>query len=263
MKRVILGILMSLFLFLGIANAQSLRDMRTNKASTLNFVTFFDDFFNFRHYIDSTGTTIGDNDFMNFGWVATVVGSSLDTCVVVSDEMNGILKLTNAASDNDGAGFQWNSEVFDCDLDTTTGFRPWTISAKVKLGEATQSDFIFGLVKTDSDLRDAADDGVYFFKADGQDTILCIVNKNDAGDTTQTNSVFTDSTWVKLDIDFNGRNRIIFRIDDAVVATHTTVANFPNDELLAMTFGFWNGQAVAEVFWIDWFYASQARKESY
>jgi len=241
--------------------AQTMATMRANKEATLDVVTFFDDFLSFRHFIDSTGTGIGDNDFYDFGWIVTMVGSSQDTSVQIIDEMNGILKLTPAASDNDGAGFQWNAEIFDCDTNVTTGYRGWTVGMDVKLGEATESDFMGGLSITDTDLTDGSSDGVWFYKTDAQDTIFCTVVKNTVGDTTQTNSVFVDSVWNRFDIDFNGRNRITFRIDNVVVATHTSTAYFPNDEELTPTFGFWNGQSVAEVFWIDWYYSQQVRKE--
>jgi len=262
MKKIILTFLV-FFLLLGITNGQSLVEMRATKNTKLDFVTFFDDFESYLHPVDTTGIvdSLAVNSITEYGWEITTVGASEDTCVDIIDGMNGILKLTPASADNDGAGFQWNAEIFDCDTNVTTGYRPLTLGMYVKLGEARESDFIGGLSITDSDLTDGSSDGIYFFKQDTKDSVLCITIRNSAGDTTVVDDVFSDSTWVRLDIDWNGRNRVTFRVDNAIVATHTTVSLLPADELLTQTFGFWNGQAVAEVFWIDYFYVSQARKE--
>jgi len=231
--------------------------MRANKEATLNTVTFFDDFFSYRHMVDSTGLGSALLNLTEYGWEATVVGTYAITCI---DEMNGVVKTTNTTGASDGHNIQWNAATFDCDTNATTGYRGWTLSTRVKLGEATQGEFTGGLSLTDTDLTDLSSDGVFFHVPDGQDTIFCINGKNSVWDTTQTNSVFVDSTWIVLSADFNGRTQIIYRIDNVVVATHTSLASFPNDEALKPSFMFINGEAAAHVFWIDYFYVSQVGK---
>jgi len=257
MKRTIAFIIVALFLFTGMAQAQSMATMRANKEATLNTVTFFDDFFSYRHMVDSTGLGSALLNLTEYGWEATVVGTYAITCI---DEMNGVLKTTNTTGADDGHSIQWNATLFDCDINATTGYRGWTLGMRVKLGEAEQSDFFGGFSLTDTDLQDNSSDGVFFYKRDGAEEIVCVNIKNSAGDTTTTAVVFEDSTWIRLDIDFNGRNRITYRIDGAIVATHTTTALFPNDEALKPSFGFWNGEGSAHVFWIDYFYVSQIGK---
>jgi len=258
MKRTIAFIIVALFLFTGMAQAQSMATMRANKEAAVNVVTFFDDFFSYRHMVDSTGLGTTLLNLTEYGWEATVVGTYAITCI---DEMNGVLKITNTTGASDGHNIQWNATLFDCDTNATTGYRGWTMGMRVKLDVDTdQSEFTGGLSLTDTDLTDLSSDGVFFHMPDGQDTIFCVNIKNGAGDTTQTEVVFEDSTWINLDVDFNGRNRLTYRIDGEIVATHTSLASFPNDEALKPSFMYTNGEGVAHVIWIDYFYISQVGK---
>ena len=141
MKRIIAFIIVALFLFTGMVQAQTMATMRANKESTLDVVTFFDDFFSYRHMVDTSGTVTGLLNITEYGWEATVVGTYGITCI---DEMNGVLKLTNTTGASDGHNLQWNATLFDCDTNATTGYRGSTAGLRVKLGEVAQWEFTGG-----------------------------------------------------------------------------------------------------------------------
>lgn len=235
------------------ADAQTMYDLRKEAKSKAEVFVFYDDFFRLG-WIDTTGSSVSLGAGM---WIDTRTSAGSGTTTMFIDSAaGGILKVVNAGDDNDGFQRQWHVPITDCD---TTGSGAHLFEIKCKLGAARTSDFYAGLTGLDTDLTDGTDDGVYFYKPDDVDSMYCISVRNGVGDTTIVDSAVSDSTWITLEITFNGRNRVEYRIDGELEATVTTVAYIPADESLTPGFGYWNGSAVARVSWWDYIYLSQKR----
>lgn len=199
------------------------------------------------------------NDFVTYDshadqldWTVTETGSATQAC---SDGDGGLLLVTNASSDND-ASFQQIPKEF---ITPAAGKKIW-FTSRVKVSDATQSDFIVGLHVTDTSPLSATD-GIYFQKDDG-DTNLDFYCQKDSSSGQLANAAIAtvaDATFMKLDFYFDGYQFLYVYVDDVVKATQNllggstpAVTDYLPDTDLSLGFGIQNGEAVAKTMTIDY-----------
>lgn len=186
-------------------------------------------------------------------WTITTTEAGAGSATeAVSDADGGVLLITNDDADNDADFFQWASETY-----TFTAGKKLFFKARVKVSDATQSDFVLGLQITDTTPLDVTD-GVFFQKDDGDANLDVHVEKD--GTATSSTAVHTvvDDTWMVLGFAYNGLDAVDFFVDDARVAT-LAVANLPDDEELTISFGIQNGEAAAKTMSVDYILVAKER----
>lgn len=232
-----------------------------NKSSTLynlpgpdptKFFQFFDDF---TEYANTTG---GVSDVP---YVDTFVG--VGSAAVVADEPFGAIILTNAAADNDSAQIQFQTENFTL----AQGKKLW-FKTRLKVSDATQSDWLAGLAVLDTTLLGAVDgdgvtDGIFFAKEDG-DTQIDFYCQKDAttGQLAAANVATCTTSYMTLGFYFDGQRYIEVYKDDVKVYTMdigTTFATYTPDTPITVSFALQNGEAVAKTMTIDYVFAAIER----
>lgn len=179
------------------------------------------------------------------GWTTTLVeaGASETTVALKGGADGGVLLITTDAAENDGANIQLQGEAF-----TFASAYPCYFGARLKVSDATQSDFLVGLCITDTDLLGGMTDGIYFRKVDGSTTVNAVLEK-DSTETTGT-ALTCDTSFHTYEFYFDGTN-VDFYVDGTAI-TRLAVTNLPNDEYLTPSLHFLAGEAVAKTMEVDW-----------
>lgn len=195
---------------------------------------YFNDF-------DHGGEFNNITDTLTWGITNTGTGT-----IATADGDGGFLLLTNAAADNDLLFVQKVGESFKYAAGSVMGF-----GARFKVSDATQSDFVIGLVITDTTLLDVTD-GIFFQKDDGDALLDFHVEKNDtATDATAIATVVAD-TFLTVQWLYSPEDAKIFYGVDGVVLGSLALTNVCDDEELTITFGLQNGEGVAKTMTVDW-----------
>lgn len=196
------------------------------------------------------------NDFLFAGnysatdWVVTETDSAA-TEVITADELNGALTLTNTAADDDVVQLQSAEEW----MKLAVGKRAW-FETKLKVSDATQSDFYVGFATTDTSIIAGTTDSCGFRKSDGAAALVSLTETSTT-ETTNTAATVADATYITLGFYWDGISRVRFYVNRSLTATHT--ANIPSTNKLALTFTLQNGEAVAKTMIIDYVYVAQER----
>jgi len=207
-------------------------------------------------YSDGPGRT----SFRNFRWDAiangwdannftiTEVGACTQTLSDADD--GGAVIFLNSAADNDGQNIRVGKGT-----DGTGGAaithksnKLIFMEATIKLSEATQNDFYFGIYNKSTDAVGTIPTSGFFFRKDDGDTqldIVCVATG--PGDTTQTVNVKTmDTGFHKYGIKITGGAKAEFYVDDLLIGTISTLTSFPASTVfMAPQFAHQNGDAVA------------------
>jgi hypothetical protein len=179
------------------------------------------------------------------GWIVTLVeAGGGETTVTMPDVVGGALLISSDANDNDGACLQLDGESFELTSDQKFVY----FRIKLRLSDATQSDFFVGLGITDTDPLGGISDAVYFEKLDGSTSISAVTEKDSTETQTDNVGVAADATDIVLEIYFEP-STVFFYVNGVLVATHTT--NIPNDEALTPTIQFLAGAAGGKTAQID------------
>ena len=190
------------------------------------------------------------NDFMTYNsgdWTITTTEAGTGSATeAVTSSAGGALLLTNAAGDNDLDFLQLKGEAFRLSASKKAYF-----SARFKVSDATQSDFVMGLHITDTSPLDVTD-GIFFISADGAATLDFQVEKDNTATTTSSvatmaNDTFITTSWF-IDPD---RDALYYSINNGT-PLKSVATNLPNDEDLTISFGIQNGEAVAKTMTIDY-----------
>ena len=116
------------------------------------------------------------NDFMTYNsgdWTITTTEAGSGTASeAVTSSAGGALLITNDDADNDLDFLQLKGESFKLSTSKRAYF-----SARFKVSDATQSDFVMGLQITDTTPL-AVSDGVYFMKDDGDTNLDLHIEKD-------------------------------------------------------------------------------------
>ena len=154
---------------------------------THHYYTYFDDFFTFQPTAPASATG-RDYD-------VTIVATGTPT-QTVADLPGGVLAILNGTVDNNSTFIEKNGESFK--VDTT---KPFAFKARIMSAEATQIDWIVGLVDSDTPPLDFSD-GIAFRKSDGGTAIDFPIESGDA-DTGDTGiATFVASAWTTLAFEY-------------------------------------------------------------
>lgn len=193
-------------------------------------------------------------------WTKTVVGTTPTATVASVD--GGAILITNSAADNDSLAAQIKNPGFIIN----SGKRSW-FSARFKISDVTQSDFLIGLTGLDTTPIGAAAseetgvaDGIFFLKIDGSTDLRLYARKGSATVTTKTGiATLVNDTYVVAGWEYDGKEFKIY-VNNAHVAT--VAAPFATG-VPALVIGpnmmLQNGEAVAKTATIDWIFAAQER----
>lgn len=195
------------------------------------------------------------DDYVAAEWTITETGTGTRA---VGNLDNGILVVTNGASDDDANFLQWSGATNAATVETwkfVSGQKLW-FKTRLKISDATQSDLVVGLQITDTTPL-AVTDGVYFLKADGSTTLNLLVTKDSASTTTAALTMVAD-TYYTLGFVYDGASRIDIFVNDVRVGSSVTT-NLVDDEELTLSFGIQNGEAAAKVLSLDYIMASKER----
>lgn len=201
---------------------------------------------------DVTKAHVYFNDFDEYtaaDWVVTEVGVATQA---LADEDGGALLVTNAAADNDSSFSQKVGESFLFE----TGKKLW-FEARLKVSDATQSDWVAGLQITDTTPL-AVTDGVYFRKDDGDANVDFVVVKDSTATTASAVTTNADDTYIRLSFYYNGVDEVVYFADGVRLGSSVTT-NLPDDEVLTVSFGIQNGEAVAKTMSVDYILAAKER----
>ena len=195
------------------------------------------------------------NDFIGYTaahWTVTETGSATQAN---SDGDGGLLLITNASSDNDASFQQLVTEFI-----TPAAAKKIWFRSRVKVSDATQSDFVIGVHVTDTSPLSATD-GIYFQKDDG-DTNLDFYCQKDSSSGQLANSAIAtvaDDTFLELSFYFDGYQYLYVYVDGVIKATQDllggstpAVTDYLPDTDLSLGFGIQNGEAVAKTMTVDY-----------
>ena len=134
------------------------------------------------------------NDFMTYNsgdWTVTTTEAGTGSASeAVTSSAGGALLLTNAAGDNDLDFLQLKGEAFRLSASKKAYF-----SARFKVSDATQSDFVMGVHITDTTPLDVTD-GIFFISADGAATLDFQVEKDNTATTTSSVATMANDTFI-------------------------------------------------------------------
>jgi hypothetical protein len=182
----------------------------------------------------------------------------------IGDAAFGTLVLTNDAADNDSNFLQKIGESF-----LPAAGKELFFKVRFKISEATQVDWILGLLVTDTTPLaadgDGATDGIFFQKDDGDLNVDFYIQKDTTTGQLTTAAVTTaaaDDTFMTLGFWFDGRRTMRVYKNDALVKVIDTTGTFSTympDTELTPSFGIQNGEAVAKIMTIDYIFAAIER----
>jgi hypothetical protein len=190
------------------------------------------------------------NDFFTYNsgdWtITTTEAGSGNASEALTSQAGGALLITNDDADNDLDFLQLKGESFKLSSSKRAYF-----SARFKVSDATQSDFVMGLQITDTTPL-ATTDGVFFIKDDGDTNLDFIVEKDSTStDTTAIHTMADDTFVVATWFIDSDASKVYYSINNAEpVAVVNT--NLPDDEELTVSFGIQNGAAAAKTMTIDY-----------
>lgn len=190
------------------------------------------------------------NDFMTYAaadfTITTTEAGTGSATEALTSGAGGQILLTNAAGDNDLDFLQLKGESFKLSTSKRAYF-----SARFKVSDATQSDFVMGLQITDTTPL-AVSDGVYFMKDDGDTNLDFHIEKDGTDTTTAAIATMADDTFVTvawfIDTD---TSKVYYSVNNAKPVPIANT-NLPDDEELTVSFGIQNGEAAAKTMTIDY-----------
>jgi hypothetical protein len=214
---------------------------------------------------DPTGWHEYFEDFNNYvaaDWTITRIGTT--PTEALADVDGGALLLTLSAADNDSDFLQKKGASF-----LATSGKKLFFKARFQVSDATQSDWIMGLVVVDTTplaaAGDGTTDGIFFQKDDGDTDIDFYVQKDATTGQNTSTAIATAAaaaTYMTVGFYFDGKRYVYPFVNDIArnrVDLTTTLTTYLPDAQLAVTFGVQNGEAVAKTMQVDYVFAAQER----
>lgn len=179
----------------------------------------------------------------------TVTTTGTGTAALSTTEQHGCLLLTNSAADDDALSLQRVGHAF-----AAVAGKKLYFEARAKISDATQSDFLIGLVATDTTPLANAN-SICFRKDDGDTNIDFSVSASSVVSDAAAAGTLTTG-FIKYGFMVNGVTSVDYWINDVKIGTITTA--LPTAALRA-TIHVQNGEAVAKLGTIDYIYVAQER----
>ena len=190
------------------------------------------------------------NDFMTYNsgdWTITTAEDGTGSATeAMTSGAGGQFLITNAAGDNDADFFNLKGESFKLSSSKRAYF-----SARFKVSDATQSDFVMGLQITDTSPL-AVSDGVFFIKDDGDTNLDFIVEKDSTSTDTTAIHTMADDTFVTVAWYIDPISSLVYYSVNNAEPVGVVNTNLPDDEELTVSFGIQNGAAAAKTMTIDY-----------
>lgn len=212
---------------------------------------------------DPTKYHVWFDDFDNFEadqWVITTTEAGVGAATeAIQNERGGVLKLTNDDADDDNDFLQWSGDDATGAIETFkfTAGKPAWMKARLKVSDATQSDFVIGLQLTDTTPLNVTD-GVFFQKDDGDANLDFHVEKDDTASSATAIATLADDTYFTVGFWYDGASRVYYYYNDSQKG-YLATTNLPNDEELTVSFGIQNGAAAAKSMSIDYIMVAETR----
>ena len=195
-------------------------------------------------------------------WTCTKVdgGGDNGSVVAVTNSGGGTLVMTTDDAENDGIALQLKTEAFNVDESKETFFE-----TRLKVGDATQTDWLCGLAITDTTPFAGLSDSITFKCDDGSTAIRLVSETNMSGSIVSASvtavASMTDDSFVKLGYHFDGFSNIIVYADDVHVGTVSVVSgtNLVTDEDMAPIIAVLTGEAAANTITVDYIAAMQEK----
>jgi len=181
---------------------------------------------------------------------ATSVGTGTSASAI-SDAAGGVVTLTSAANENDGAFYESQGESWTI----TAGKKMW-IKVRFKTSDATQSDIIFGLHSTSTTPQTAAN-RFLFESVDGSAAVYFNSDDNTNDEDSTTVATLADATWITLAAYYDGAGNVLLFADNVHITTFTPTT-IPTTEL-ALGWGQLNGSASVETLDVDYILVAKER----
>lgn len=184
--------------------------------------------------------------------VTTTEAGAGDATEAISDAKYGILLLTNDAADDDLDSLQIKKETFMPVVGKRMFFK-----ARFKVSDATESDWMIGLAKTDATPLDVSD-GMFFIKDDGDAYIDFKVIKNSSTTSVTRIADNVSDTYVVLGFYYNGVDKVEYYVNETYIG-EVASTDIPDDDELAVTIHIQNGAAAVKTMSIDYILVANER----
>lgn len=206
-------------------------------------------------FLDPSQQQVYWNDFHVYtsgDWTETATSVGAGTSAsAISDAAGGVVTLTSAANENDGAFYESQGESWTI----TAGKKMW-LKIRFKTSDATQSDIIFGLHSTSTTPQTAAN-RFLFESVDGSAAIYFNSDDNTNDEDSDTVATLADATWIELAAYYDGKGNIELYADGSKITTFTPTT-IPTTEL-ALGWGQLNGSASVETLDVDYILVAKER----
>lgn len=207
------------------------------------WIVFWNDFVNNFGGLPLGASGIADNS----DWDVTITEAGGGSAsVAFANGSGGLILITNDAFDNDAAFFRKIPEAFRWASNKRLYFE-----IRFKISEATQSDFIAGLMLTDTTPLDVTD-GIFFQKDDGDANLDFHVEKDNAASDATAFATITADTFTVLSFYYDPERRLFYCYKDNIKLGTLVSTNAPDDVDLSVTFGIQNGDANARSMTLDY-----------
>lgn len=224
-------------------------------------IEFFDDFITAGFLANTAGRAGKFDETADSGeWKVTVIDGGTDNAETITiddgataDYPGGWLKILCNDADNDAVECQLNGESFQ--ISTTSKI---IFEVRMKVNDVSETDWLFGLCTTDTDVLGGCNDSIAFRCLDSTGDIDAVTEDDTNETVTDTGSDLADDTPVVLRIEIDGVSEARFYVNGVLKATHQT--NLPDTgTYLTPTMCIRNDGAVAQKMWVDYIHVFQNR----
>jgi hypothetical protein len=208
-------------------------------------------------------------DYAAADWVNTTTeaGAGSATEALSAQELGGALVITNDDADNDSVELQQSSDGGTTVLEQfslASGKNLW-FAARFKVSDADQCDLVIGLNITDTAIVDGTTDSLSFRLADGSGALTAVAEK-DSTETSLAVATMTDAAYVEVAMHYDGNGKVHVYSRNSTAGQEDKfdyigelASNLPDDEKLALSVAFQNGEAAAKALTIDYLFVAQDR----
>jgi len=186
--------------------------------------------------------------------VSEIDGAATEALATAAPTVGGVLLITNTNADNDAVSMQKVGHSF-----VPTANSKIFCEFRFQISEVTQSDYLFGLVVTDTTPL-ANTDGVYFRKDDGDTNLDFETNASSTASTEAGIRTAVADTYLKVGFKISGTTLVEYYVNDKKEGEFTT--NIPTAPLrltLHTQDGDTGGAVGAETTSVDYAICAQER----
>lgn len=201
------------------------------------------------------------NDFVSWvpdEWTITEVNASTQ---LLGDERNGVLSITNAGAENDGAQMQLggtgDGETVGESWAPAAGKNLWFECRWRSTTDADQTDVFVGLHVEDTTIIAGRGSDYIGFRVDDGDALLDCESCASSSASSQTAlATIADNTFVTTGFKVTGTDKVEYYVNDVLTATIST--NIPT-ALMKLSLATLTGEATNNIWAVDYVVIAQDR----